>query len=75
MGPMGARVIRLCVKLGTLADFPVDENTALKGHDFSRATLEPNIDAAFSRRGNPIETAHPGPRRHRLHRQGACCGS
>jgi predicted dehydrogenase/nucleoside-diphosphate-sugar epimerase len=47
-GPMGARVIRLCVKLGTLADFPVDENTALKGHDFSRATLEPNIDAALA---------------------------
>jgi predicted dehydrogenase/nucleoside-diphosphate-sugar epimerase len=52
-GRMGAQVIRLCEKLGALANLqsPALETEALKGPGFSRAMIEPNSDAALAAAG------------------------
>jgi nucleoside-diphosphate-sugar epimerase/predicted dehydrogenase len=56
-GRMGARVIRICARLGELGDLQSTglDATDLKGHDFSRATEAANKVEALAGEGMQIE--------------------
>jgi nucleoside-diphosphate-sugar epimerase/predicted dehydrogenase len=65
-GRMGARVIRLCERLGAQARLPdkAPETPALKGHDFSRANAIPDNAEALAAEGmQDVEIQFPqGPK-------------